>query len=552
MRRPSRAALGGLVEKHVLNERKWRRFMVELGPEKRYDGVMPTHAIFVLGDQLSARCGAFDGLAQADSVVCMSERASEGFRPVSHQARIAYFIACMRRFAARVEGQGWRVSYRKLGDEGEPELWRDLARLAKESGASKARCAWPGEHALVDSIEKACAEFGLDLEWVEDGKFIYSRSEFGQWAASRKSMLQEAFYRHARANTGILMDPEGAPVGGKWNFDSANRSGYPKGGPGLVPPRPMFELVQADQDAIAEVGAMFSSNPGSLAQFNWPLDEDQARQAAIAFLDDKLAGFGVHQDAMWDSEPFGNHALLSAPLNVGLLDPLWLCQQVQFRFDSGLCPIESAEGFIRQVLGWREYIRGMYWLRMPALATKNEMGASLDLPAWFWDPTKTKMSCMRSAIGQTMEHGQAHHIQRLMVIGNFCLSAGIEPKQVADWFGGIYVDAVEWVHLPNVMGMALHADGGDLATKPYLAGGSYISKQSNYCKSCSYDPKLKTGPKACPLSVMYWGAVDRHQIRMAANPRSSMPVAQWRGLSDEQRLAIRESDQRMRSDLDAL
>lgn len=513
---------------------------------------MITYAILVLGDQLSTRCGAFADIDPCDAVVCMSERLSEASRPISHKARVAYFIACMRRFASKMAGSGWTVSYRKLADKGEPELWRDLARLASESGATVARCAWPGEHAMVARIEGACAEFGLRMEWVEDGKFIYSRKAFMEWSAGRKSMLQEAFYRHARAKTGILMSLDGSPAGGQWNFDAANRGGYPKGGPGLVPPRPLFEHEQGDLDVLSEVEALCPSHPGSLRHFNWPLDEEQAREAATAFLDDKLAGFGKTQDAMWDGEPFGHHALLSAPLNVGLLDPLWLCSQAEARYKAGLCPIESAEGFIRQVLGWREYIRGMYWLRMPGLKSKNEMGATLDLPAWFWDPSKTRMSCMKAAIGQTMEHGHAHHIQRLMVIGNFCLAAGVDPQQVADWFGGIYVDAVEWVHLPNVMGMALHADGGDLATKPYLAGGAYIAKQSNYCKSCPYDPKSKSGPTACPLSVMYWGAVDRHQERLAGNPRTSMPAAQWRKMEPAAQNALRAVDKSMRDDLDAL
>jgi deoxyribodipyrimidine photolyase-related protein len=333
------------------------------------------------------------------------------------------------------------------------------------------------------------------------------------------------------------------PAGGAWNFDADNRQPFPKGGPGLelaAAPPARFAPDALTREVIAEVRARFASHPGSLDHFIWPVTRAQALEALRTFVDTRLASFGPYQDAQWAGEPFGWHSLLSVALNLHLLDPREVIAAAEQAWRDGHVPLASAEGFIRQILGWREFIRGMYWLDMPGLATANHLQATQPLPAWFWSGD-TDMACLRDAIGQTLQHGYAHHIQRLMVTGLYTLLAGIHPQQVADWYLAVYVDAIEWVELPNVAGMALYANGGRFTSKPYAASGAYIQRMSNHCQGCRYKPTERTGPRACPITTLYWAFLDRHETELAGNPRTALMVKHLSRMAPAEREAVREA-----------
>ena len=352
----------------------------------------------------------------------------------------------------------------------------------------------------------------------------------------------EWFYRWMRQEHQVLMDTDGQPVGGQWNFDEDNRQPYPKSGPGVIPPPARFEPDALTQEVLTLVRTRFASHPGRLDDFIWPVTRAQALQALDTFIRTRLAGFGPHQDAMWDRTPFGWHSLLSVAMNLHLLHPREVIAAAEAAWREGREPLASVEGFIRQVLGWREFIRGVYWLDMPDLADANHLQAEQPLPDFFWTG-ETDMACLRDALQQTLQHGYAHHIQRLMVLGLYGLLAGVKPQAMADWFLAIYVDAVEWVELPNVAGMALYADGGRFTSKPYAASGAYIQRMSNHCKGCRYDPKQRVGERACPYTTLYWAFLDRHEAELAASPRTALMVKNLQRLSAEERQALREAAQ---------
>ncbi|MFZ9364166.1 MAG: cryptochrome/photolyase family protein, partial [Arenimonas sp.] len=337
-----------------------------------------------------------------------------------------------------------------------------------------------------------------------------------------------------------VMLEDGQPAGGRWNFDSDNRAGFGKKGPGPLPQPPQFTADAVTREVIALVRSRFAQHPGSLDDFNWPVTRTDALRALEDFIKHRLPRFGEHQDAMWTSMPFGWHSLLSAALNLKLLNPREVIAAAVEAWREGLAPLAATEGFVRQILGWREFIRGVYWLDMPGLLEANHFGHDRALPTWYWTGN-TAMTCMREAIGQTLKHGYAHHIQRLMVTGNFALLAGIRPQAVHEWYLAVYVDAVEWVELPNTAGMALFANGGRFTSKPYIASGAYINRMSNYCGNCRYDVKLKTGPKACPFNTLYWNFLDRHEQQLARNPRTVLMARNVSRLSAAERDAIRAS-----------
>jgi len=348
----------------------------------------------------------------------------------------------------------------------------------------------------------------------------------------------ETFYRAERKRHGILMD--GAePAGGAWNFDAENRGAFKADGPGLVPPPLLIEPDRITQAVLELVRTRFAEHPGSLDQFAWPVTRAEALAALDRFIDERLADFGRWQDAMWSSEPWLYHSLVSAALNLKLLDPREVIARVESAWRSGRVPIESAEGYIRQILGWREYVRGVYWLRMPDYADSNALGATEPLPDWYWTG-KTEMACLADAIGQTLEHGYAHHIQRLMVTGLYAQLLGVGPRQVHEWYLAVYVDAVEWVELPNVLGMSQFADGGVMASKPYVASGKYIDRMSNHCGSCRFRPDRRIGDDACPFTTLYWDFLARHEERFAKHPRMALQVRNLARISPAERAQIAE------------
>jgi deoxyribodipyrimidine photolyase-related protein len=495
--------------------------------------------ILVLGDQLDPKNPALTDIDRKRDSIVMIEAAGEATHVWSHQARITLFLSAMRHYAETLRSRDLPLQYLALDDTAETALTARLGSVIAQCRPEKLIVCEPGEYRLQQDIENLCRESGIALEVRTDSHFLCTREAFATWAKGRRELRMEFFYREMRRRHEVMME-DGQPAGGRWNFDSDNRAGFAKSGPGPLPQSPQFAPDAITRDVIALVSSRFAQHPGSLAGFNWPVTRADALRALQDFVQHRLPRFGQHQDAMWTGMPFGWHSLLSTALNLKLLNPREVIAAAVAAWRKGHAPLAATEGFVRQILGWREFIRGVYWLDMPGLLEANHFGHDRALPAWYWTGD-TAMTCMREAIGQTLKHGYAHHIQRLMVTGNFALLAGLSPQAVHEWYLAVYVDAVEWVELPNTHGMALYANGGRFTSKPYIASGAYINRMSNYCKGCSYDVKLKTGPRACPFNTLYWYFLDRHEKQLARNPRTVLMARNVSRLSTVERDAIRAS-----------
>jgi deoxyribodipyrimidine photolyase-related protein len=506
--------------------------------------------VLVLGDQLSRTSPALAGLDPRRDRVLMIEAPGEGTHVWSHKARIALFLSAMRHFAQELAAAGLPVEYVHLDDMPEPTLAGRLRATLVRLAPERLTVCEPGEWRVLAVVQDAASDAGVPLEVRPDTHFLCSTEEFATWARGKKMLLLEHFYRHMRRRTGVLMDGD-QPAGGAWNFDKENRAGFGRGGPGVIPPPPRFAPDAVTREVIALVEKRFAHHPGSLASFAWPVTRAQALIALEGFVRERLQQFGRYQDAMWTGTPFGWHSLLSAALNLKLLDPREVIAAAEEAWRRDRRPIASVEGFVRQILGWREFVRGVYWLDMPGLAEANHFGHERPLPKWYWT-ADTGMNCMRQVLGQTLEHGYAHHIQRLMVTGVFGLLAGVLPKAVCDWYLAVYVDAVEWVELPNTAGMALYANGGRFTSKPYAASGAYIKRMSNYCNGCRYKPDVREGPEACPFTVLYWDFLARHEHELAANQRTALMVRNLGRLGTAERGAVRREADRILIGLDAL
>ena len=493
----------------------------------------------VLGDQLSPRPVVL-GPQGRDLPLLMIEAPGESLHIPSHKARTVLFLSAMRHAARDWRAQGLELSYIGLNDPDYGGITGFGERLRHWLGhhpVGRLECVEPGDHRLEQEIEAACREAGVSLRWHEDAHFMISRAEFSDWARDRKQLRMEHFYRFMRRRHSVLLTAAGEPEGGRWNFDAENRGTFGKDGPHSLPRPLSFPPDAITIEVMQEVEGRFAANPGRLDHFAWPVTRAQALLALDDFILHRLAGFGPHQDAMWTDMWFGWHALLASSLNLHLLDPREVLDRVLEAYRLGQADLPSVEGFIRQVLGWREFMRGVYWLEMPALAEANGLMADRPLPAWFWTG-QTHMVCQSQVIGQTLATGYAHHIQRLMVTGLFGLLAEVRPAALSDWFHAVYVDAVDWVQRPNVLGMALYTNEGRFTSKPYLASGAYLAKMSNYCKGCRYDPRQRTGPKACPMTSLYWRFLIRHQGLLSANPRTGLMAKQAERLSEPERAAI--------------
>jgi deoxyribodipyrimidine photolyase-related protein len=521
---------------------------------------MPVESLrLVLGDQLTRDNPVLAGLDPARDRVAMVEAVGEAAHVRSHKARIVLFLSAMRHFARGLREDGVPLEYIELDDPGPSSLADRLGAMIDALRPRELVVCEPGEWRVLADLQDLAARRRLALRVLPDTHFLCSTEDFARWAGRGKSLRMEAFYRRMRVRHGVLMRDDGEPEGGRWNFDEDNRGAYPRAGPGPIPPPARFEPDAITREVAVQVGRRFADHPGSLESFGWPVTREQALEALDRFVQARLAGFGRFQDAMWTGTPFGWHALLASSLNLKLLDPrevigaverAWRAQPAADR-EAGRAPLSLAavEGFVRQVLGWREFVRGVYWLDMPGLADANHYDARRPLPAWWWS-ADTRMACMRETIGQTMREGYAHHIQRLMVTGNFALLAGLAPREVAAWYLAVYVDAVEWVELPNVAGMALYANGGRFTTKPYAASGAYVKRMSDYCRGCAYAPEVRTGPRACPMTTLYWRFLDAHEAELAGNPRTALMARNVARLSAEERAAIRDWGERLLADLD--
>jgi len=504
------------------------------------------HLVLVLGDQLDLDAAAFDGFDPAQDAVWMAEVAQESTHVWSSQPRIALFLAAMRHFAQALHAAGRPLHYRRLDDPAThdslaQQLRADLALL--RPGALV--LTQPGDWRVLQALQAVAADAGLPLRLCDDRHFYTTPADFAAHARGRKGLRMEFFYREQRRRFGVLMSgPE--PLGGQWNFDADNRQAFGPAGPGFdLPQPPRFEPDAITREVMALVRERFGQHPGKLDHFAWPLTRPQAQQALHAFVRERLPLFGPYQDAIWPGEPWLYHAQLSAALNLKLLSAPEVVAAAEAEVRAGRVPLASGEGFIRQILGWREYVRGIYWTHMPAYAQGNALEAPHALPAWYWTGD-TDMACLRDAITQTLAHGYAHHIQRLMVTGLFALLYGVQPSQVHAWYLSVYVDAVEWVELPNTLGMSQYADGGLMASKPYIASGKYIARQSPLCAGCRYRPDERVGERACPFTTLYWDFLLRHEQRFAQHPRLALQVRGLARVDEAERVRIRAQAQARR------
>ena len=516
--------------------------------------------IVVLGDQLDADSTAFDGIDSERDAVWMAEVAHESTKVRSTKPRITFFLAAMRHFRDALRERGWQVFYRELTNDA--AVWRGAGGRAKtargetfadalrESLASlrPARVVMvePGEWSVREEIRAAMEAVGLPLEMREDRHFLCSGAEFAGHAEGRKQLRMEFFYREMRKRHAVLMD-DGNPTGGGWNFDSENRKSFGNGGPPLHKTPRIFPPDQITRGVIAMVNVRFAGHPGDLAKFDWPVTTADAALALSDFIAHRLAEFGDWQDAMWTAEPWLFHSRLSAAMNLKLLNPRTVIAAAERAYRQGHAPLASVEGFIRQILGWREYVRGVYSRFMPGYAAMNTLGADQPLAAFYWTGD-TEMACLRDAIGQTLRLGYAHHIQRLMDTGLYALMVGVRPREVHEWYLAAYVDAVEWVELPNTLGMSQYGDGGLMASKPYIATGKYVQRMSNYCAGCRFDPAEATGPKACPFTTLYWDFLLRHEPMLRKNQRMVLQVRNLARLDDARRDAIHKQAANLRAE----
>ena len=508
----------------------------------------PQRLFLVLGDQLDLNSSALRDFDPQSDEIIMIESANEAQYVWSHKAKIALFLSAMRHFAKSVEALGYPLTYIK---DSSLTIVETLKEQMLKKSIKKLVCNEPGEWRLKQAIEVMAKDLSIDLEMREDDHFYCSRQEFVEWSANKKELRLEYFYRLMRKKHHVLIDADGNPEGGQWNFDQDNRKPYPKKGPGIIDAPAAFEMDAITQEVLAFVEKTYPDHPGSLESFNWPVTRDQAIQALDYFVEYRLRNFGVYQDAMWIDTPFGWHSILSSSLNLKLLNPREVVDAVLAAWKKYSLDLSTIEGFIRQILGWREFVRGMYWLDMPQMAKDNYYEHQNPLPKWYWTG-KTQMACMQDAIGQTLQYGYAHHIQRLMVTGNFALLAEILPQEVCEWYLAIYVDAIEWVELPNTAGMALFANGGRFTSKPYIASGAYIKRMSNYCSSCKYKPEVRYGQEACPMTTLYWNFLIKHRDQFEASPRTRLMTANLKRISDEDQQEITLHAKRILNQLDDL
>lgn len=487
--------------------------------------------ILVLGDQLSHGLSALRKADRGSDVVVMAEVVEETEYVRHHPKKIALIFAAMRKFALELQSDGWDVRYAQLDDPNNAgSIVGELLRRMEETGASGVICTEPGEWRLIEALKDAPVKTHV----LTDDRFIASHAEFETWAEGRKALRMEYFYRDMRRKTGLLMEGD-KPAGDKWNYDHDNRKAAP--GDVSVEGPLWFEPDAVVEDVLVLVEARFGVHFGDLRPFGFATTRAQALEALDYFVALALPRFGDYQDAMLEGHAFLYHAVLSPYLNIGLLGPLEVCQAVEKAWQKGDVPINAAEGFIRQIIGWREYVRGIYFLEGPEYPKRNVLEHKRALPAFYWGG-ETKMNCVAHAVKQTKEQAYAHHIQRLMVTGNFALLAGVDPQEVHEWYLAVYIDAFEWVESPNTVGMSQFADGGVIASKPYVSSGAYINRMSDYCKGCVYKVSVKTGADACPFNLLYWHFLDRHRARFSNNARMGNMYRTWDRMDDDRRETV--------------
>ena len=477
----------------------------------------------ILGDQLNARHRWFDE-ADDDVLYVLMEVRSETDYVRHHAQKVIGLFAAMRQFGETLAKAGHRVEHIRISDARNRHSFSDnLPWLIKEFKFTRLEYMEADEWRVEQALNEAFAASGLPNVVVSAEHFLLERVDAVERFA-KKVPRMEFFYRDLRRRFRIMVDADDKPLGGKWNYDVLNREKWLGDPPAPVWPwnkRDLHELWSEIQAAGVET----MGEPSDRA-FGWPLNQTEAKAWLDDFIAHRLRFFGRFQDALSEHSTTLFHAGLSFALNTKMLHPCEVIDAVVSALERGDCDLPAAEGFVRQILGWREYVRGIYWARMPAYGQLNKLGAKRTLPAWYWN-ADTRMACLHSAIQQSLDLGYAHHIQRLMVTGNFALIAGCDPDEVDRWYLGIYIDAFEWVELPNTRGMSQFADGGIVGSKPYAASASYIARQSDHCKTCYYNHRLRHGQKACPLNSLYWHFHERHRDMLEANPRVGMTYRNW-------------------------
>ena len=502
-----------------------------------------TIGIWVLGDQLHAGQAALASADPAHSRVLLVESSSVLAQRALHPQKLTLVWSAMRHFAVELEAHGWTVDYiETLSFTTAVQDW------IQAQGIHELRLMEPADRGFRLAIDRI--SLPVPLHWLASNAFLWSRDDFAAWASGYKQLRMELFYREGRRRFGVLMQPDGTgqvPLGGQWNFDHDNRQSPPKG---LCGPDPLWFQPDAITSAVIEKvrrldhhrqGQGLPPLPGDLEPFRWGVNRSQALQVLDHFIATRLAGFGPYQDAMVSGEPTLWHALLSPYLNIGLLHPLEVIRQLEQAGLERQVPLASLEGVIRQILGWREYTHGLYHWFGPEYAQLNHFGASQPLPSWFEQLGGSGLACLDTVLGEVRSRGYAHHIQRLMVLANYGLLAGLDPQALTAWFHGAFIDGFEWVMQTNVLGMGVYADGGRLASKPYAASGNYIRRMSTYCRNCRYDPKQRSGPDACPFNSLYWDFLARHEHQLRGNPRMALVLKQLQRLPDEELEAVRHS-----------
>ena len=484
--------------------------------------------IWVLGDQLHPQQAALGSSSPGQARVLLVESLSVLEQRAYHRQKLVLVWSAMRHFGAELAGLGWQVDHLESDRFGSA-----VQGWISSHGISELRIMEPADRGFRAAIE--ALELPLTLVWVPSNAFLWSREAFAHWAGGYKQLRMELFYREGRRRFAVLMEGTGKaaqPLGGRWNFDQDNRKPPPKT---LQGPAPLwFEPDAITRAVIDKVRTLDGQRqaagqpalPGALEPFRWGVTRAQALQVLEHFIATRLAGFGPYQDAMVSGEPTLWHALLSPYLNLGLLQPLEVIRRLE---QAGLeldVPLAGLEGVIRQILGWREYTHGLYGWFGPEYGKRNHFGAQRPLPAWLDGLGGSGMACLDTVLGEIHSSGYAHHIQRLMVLANYGLLAGLDPQSFTGWFHRMFIDGFDWVMQTNVIGMGLYADGGLLASKPYAASGNYIKRMSTYCKGCRYDPRQRHGPRACPFNALYWDFLDRHRRLLSGNPRMALVMKQ--------------------------
>jgi deoxyribodipyrimidine photolyase-related protein len=494
--------------------------------------------LYILGDQLDAGMEALAQLDRDRDVILMAEVRAEAEAMASHRQRTTLFLSAMRHFALGLIDQGFRVRYVQLDDHANTQsLDSELARAIGALTPDGVRVVQPGDHRVIASLRDAAAGQGVPLEILPDQSFTCSLEEFDQWADDgRKSLVMEYFYRQRRRALGVLVERDGQPVGGQWNFDADNRKAF-KQAPDVPPPyQPVADLITRQVMKLVE--RTWPGAPGRMDHFHWPVTREQALRTLQDFIDNRLGQFGDYEDAMWAGEPVLYHSRLASSLNLKLLRPRECIDAALAAYRAGKVALNGVEGFVRQVIGWREFIRGVYYHEGAAYRSRNGLDQHGQLPDFYWSG-ETNMNCLRHCVNEVLDNAWGHHIPRLMVLGNFAMTAGVHPARVNDWFLAMYVDAVDWVTTPNVIGMSQHADHAVVGTKPYAAGANYINRMSNYCRGCRYDPKQRLGEDACPFNTFYWDFLLRHRESLAGNARMQLALKNAARLPGAERKALR-------------